>query len=256
MLFQPEITDADMETQAAETGFEDDRPIWMQTNLLFGVLAQFAYVGSQVAVASFFINYVTEQKPDLPTYQASNYLSLGQSCFAIGRFVAVAFLKYLKPRYVLCIFVAGCVAFSAAAQKVSGDTSIGIACMILFFESCVFPTIFTIAITGLGRNTKRGASFVVASVSGGALFPFIMAKTADIHNSTRYAFCVPMAGFLSTFAYAVYINVFEKKRLDTFTNSEIGTKADPMVDNTTGRSKSVSYGASGEPGVLREKVEA
>lgn len=240
----PEITDEDMAAQAEETGFVDDnKPIYLQANLMFGVVAQFAYVGSQVAVATMLINYLTEENPGLRTAMASNYLAVAQSCFAVGRFVASGMLKFVRPRYVLLVFIIGCVAFTAAAMRAFGKSSIAVSCMILFFESCIFPLIFTIALRGLGRHTKRGASFIVASVSGGALFPFIMGQTADAKNSTRFAFAVPLAGFLSTTCYAIYINIFQKHRLDMFSDSQVGTKQDPMVDTSTGRSKSVSYGA-------------
>lgn len=219
-----EITDADMEAQMEETGLGDDKPIYKQRNLLFGTAAQFCYVGAQVAVASYFINYATEVKQGLSTAQASNFLSVAQACFAVGRFSAALGMRFAKPRYILLFYLSMTVVFSACAQTQTGAAGIAMVSLILFFESCIFPTIFTLALRGLGRHTKRGASFLVASVSGGAVFPAILGATADRHNSTRYAFCVPMAGFLFATCYPIYLNIYERERLDGYLNSTIGTK--------------------------------
>ncbi|MCO5608688.1 hypothetical protein L7F22_062902 [Adiantum nelumboides] len=226
----PEISDADMQSQVEETGLveDNDRPIYKELNLLFGTAAQFCYVGAQVAVASYFINYATEAKPGLSDSQASNYLSVAQSCFAVGRFSAAFLMKLgVKPRYILLFYLAMTVVFSACAQTQTGAIGIAMVCLILFFESCIFPTIFTLALRGLGRHTKRGASFLVASISGGAVFPAILGATADNHNSTPYAFCVPMAGFIFATCYPIYLNIFERQRLDGFINSTIGTEDHP-----------------------------
>ena len=66
--------------------------------------------------------------------------------------------------------------------------------IVLFFESCIFPIIFALTLRGLGRHTKRGASFLVSSVCGGAVGPVILGNVAD-HIGTRKAMCIPLIFF-------------------------------------------------------------
>lgn len=225
----PEITDADVAAQSekteSSTGYVD-KPFRRQYTLFWGVAAQFCYVGAQVAVAGFFIHYVTEVKPSLTTADGSNLLAVAQALFAVGRFVASLMMKWIKPRYILLGFLTGCVIFIAAAIPTDGDAAIAMLCMVLFFESCIFPTIFTLSLRGLGRHTKRGASFLVASVSGGAVFPPMLGAVVDARN-TRIAMAVPLGGFLIAYSFPIYLNLFKAKELDAFNESKVGVETGP-----------------------------
>ena len=74
-----------------------------------------------------------------------------------------------KPRYMLATYLGLCFVFGLAATLSSGKTSVAMLMLVLAFESCCFATIFTLALRGLGRHTKRGGSFLVAAISGGAV---------------------------------------------------------------------------------------
>lgn len=93
--------------------------------------------------------------------------------------------------------------------------------LVLFFESCIFPTIFTLSIRGLGRHTKRGSSWIVASVSGGALFPSLTGLLAD-SKDYHVAMAVPLVGFFVAFAFPIYLNLWCRKELDGFRETKIG----------------------------------
>jgi FHS family L-fucose permease-like MFS transporter len=93
--------------------------------------------------------------------------------------------------------------------------------IVLFFESCIFPTIFTLSLRGLGRHTKRGASFIVASICGGAVIPAILGNVAD-HTGTQKAMVVPLAFFIIAWAFPIYLNVFKAKELDAYSGSKVG----------------------------------
>ena len=233
MISIPEITDADVAAQSEKTesttGYVD-KPFRCQYTLFWGVAAQFCYVGAQVAVAGFFIHYVTEVKPSLTTADGSNLLAVAQALFAVGRFVASFMMKWVKPRWILLGFLTGCVIFIAAAIPTTGDAAIAMLCMVLFFESCVFPTIFTLSLRGLGRHTKRGASFLVASVSGGAVFPPMLGAVVDARN-TRIAMAVPLGGFLIAYSFPVYLNLFKAKELDAFNESKVGVESSSDSEN-------------------------
>ena len=219
----PEVTDADMAHQAEQcsglTGYIA-KPLRKQYKLFFGVAAQFCYVGAQVGVASQFIKYAIESA-GIAASSASNRYAIAQGLFAIGRFVAAALMLFLKPRHILLFFLTGVMIFIAASMGAYGQAGIASLSLVLFFESCVFPTIFTLSIRGLGRHTKRGSSWIVASVSGGALFPALTGLVAD-HKGYHVAMCVPLVGFFVAFAFPVYLNAVCKRELDGFRETKIG----------------------------------
>ncbi|EXJ53537.1 MFS transporter, FHS family, L-fucose permease [Cladophialophora psammophila CBS 110553] len=219
----PEVTDADMALQAEQcsdlTGYQE-KPLSKQYKLFFGVAAQFTYVGAQVAVASQFIRY-SQESAGLSEAAASDRYAIGQSLFAIGRFAAAGLFMFVKPRLILMLFMTMIMVFISLAIGISGEAGVAFLSLVLFFESCIFPTIFTLSIRGLGRHTKRGSSWIVASVSGGALFPALTGLAAD-HMTYHKAMCVPLAGFFVSFIFPIYLNTVCKKELDGFRETKIG----------------------------------
>ena len=221
----PEVTDADMALQAEQcadlTGYEE-KPLRKQYKLFFGVAAQFCYVGGQVAVASQFINYCVESAK-IPHDQASDRYAIGQSLFAIGRFAAAGLFMFVKPRWVLLIFMTAIMIFLAASIGVKGEGGTAMLSLVLFFESCIFPTIFTLSIRGLGVHTKRGSSWIVASVCGGALFPSLTGLVAD-KQGYHTAMAIPLAAMFVAFAFPIYLNTLCARELDGFRDTKIGYK--------------------------------
>ncbi|KAF3931433.1 hypothetical protein ABW19_dt0202597 [Dactylella cylindrospora] len=208
----PEITDADMEYQVTSDETTEVGPLRKQITLFWGVGAQWCYVGAQVAVAGFFINYSLETGRDHAT--SSNLLAVAQGLFAIGRFAASAMMKWVRPRYVLTIFLFGCMVFSILAMNLGGTTGLVMLNLVLFFESCCFPIIFTLAIKKLGRHTKIGSSFLVSSICGGAIWPQFLAQVADHRDSTHFAMIIPFIGFTLAFSFPIYVNLFQRERMD------------------------------------------
>ena len=219
----PEVTDADMALQAEQcsglTGYVD-KPMRKQYKLFFGVAAQFCYVGAQVGVASQFIKYSIESA-NISASAGSDRYAIAQGLFAIGRFAAAGAMMIAKPRWILLLFLTGVMIFIAASMGARGEAGVATLSLVLFFESCVFPTIFTLSIRGLGRHTKRGSSWIVASVSGGALFPALTGLVAD-HKGYHIAMCVPLAGFFVAFAFPIYLNTVCARELDGFRETKIG----------------------------------
>ena len=238
----PEVTDADMAAQAqsvaTNTAFED-KPLRKQYTLFYGVFAQFCYVGAQCACAGYFINYVSAVKPGTTHATGANLLAVAQGCFAIGRFVASGALKFLKPRLVLMTFLSGVVIFTCLVMGVKGNAGVASLSLVLFFESCVFPLIFTLSLRGLGRHSKRGGSFIVAAVSGGALFPPVLGTVAD-HIGTQHAFFIPLIGFVIAWTFPLYLNIFKSKSLDAWTEQSAPVERDAESMNDDGQIEKVA----------------
>jgi FHS family L-fucose permease-like MFS transporter len=117
--------------------------LWKQYNMFFAFGAQFAYVGAQVTIGAFFINYVVENGGyDKPT--ASNYLSYALIIFTVGRFVAVCIAFFLAPSFIMCVYSALAIAFTAASSAVKGKGGVGVLMATYFLMAPMYPTIFTL----------------------------------------------------------------------------------------------------------------
>ncbi|KAG0651336.1 L-fucose permease [Hyphodiscus hymeniophilus] len=233
----PEITDADMAFQAEETHASSDiKPFWKQYRLFHAAFSQFCYTGAQVAIASYFINYVVESRPNTSSALAAKFLAGAQGGFSLGRFTGVAFMKFIRPRWVFLFYLAMCIVFIAPSITHGGDTGMAFLYVTLFFESICFPTIVALGMRGLGKYTKRGSGYIIAGVSGGACIPPLTGAVADMHNSTAKAMSVPLAFFVAAWSYALCVNFVPAYRdpADQFSTAEIGMGSG-AIDEETGK---------------------
>jgi MFS transporter, FHS family, L-fucose permease len=201
----PEISDKLMLEQAIASGDQEiaSRPLHKQRHLICGFIAQFIYVAAQVTLATFFINYVTEID-DISDAFASNLLSVGLAAFTIGRFASCGLMMFIKPRHIITIYGFMATLLCSLTIGVRGIPGVVICIAIFFFESCMFPTIFTLAIRDLGANTKKGSSLMIMAVSGGAAFPPIQGAIADAIGTPKSQ-CVPMVGYCIVMIYALFL---------------------------------------------------
>lgn len=226
----PEITDEDMAAQAqasASLTGHAERPLWKQYKLLMGVTAVFFNAGAQVSIASQFISYSVESA-GLSHSVASDRYAIAQALFATGRFVAAGLYMVMAPRKVLLVFVVLIMVFNACAMAVWGEGGVASLSLVLFFESCTFPTIFALSIRGLGRHTKRGSSWLVAGVCGAALFPSLTGLLAD-HAGYHRAMGVPLACFVVVLIFAAYLNAVYGKELEGFREVRLGYGSEGAV---------------------------
>ncbi|ROW17182.1 hypothetical protein VPNG_01419 [Cytospora leucostoma] len=223
----PEITDADMAFQAEESHASaiSSKPFIKQYRLFHAAFAQFCYSGSQIAIASYFINYVTETRANTSSALGSQFLAGAQGAFAIGRFAGVGVMHLVKPRIVFGIYLSMCIVFIGPSVTQRGNTGMSMLYVTLFFESICFPTIVALGMRGLGRHTKRGSGFLVAGVMGGACVPPLTGAVADMHN-TALAMVVPLAFFVGAWSYALAVNFVPSYRdtADAFTETEVGLR--------------------------------
>ncbi|KAF9267565.1 MFS general substrate transporter [Marasmius fiardii PR-910] len=237
----PEVTDADMSEQADVTHFgqskDDVKPFWKQYRLFHAAWAQFCYTGAQVAIAGYFINYVTEVRPSTDSALGAKFLAAAQGCFAVGRFSGSgkSLMRAIKPRIILLAYLTGTLAFCAASIDTRGNTGLSMLMITLFFESVCFPTIVALGIRGLGRHTKRGSGWIVAGVAGGACIPPILARAADNHNSTAFAMIVPTMFFASALTYPICVNFVPAYRIpaDSIGEGEVGVQKEKDAESSS-----------------------
>ncbi|KAH7115100.1 glucose/galactose transporter [Dendryphion nanum] len=224
----PEVTDADMNLQEVDIGGEDVGPLRQQYGLFLGVWSQFCYVGAQVAVANFFIDFCVEAGNDKAW--SSDLFAIGQGLYALNRFIAAYLMtfKIIKPRYILAVYLGLCFVFSLAATLTHGMTSVALLILLLCFESACFATIFTLALRGLGRHTKIGGSFLVAAISGGAAIPPMTGAVATRTNY-HHAMAIPTVFYVLAYVFPVYANFWKARELDEHRGTDLNISAQHQV---------------------------
>lgn len=213
-----------MAFQAEETHANTDiKPFWKQYRLFHAAFAQFCYTGAQVAIAGYFINYVTETRPNTDSSLGAKFLAGAQGAFALGRFTGVGLMKFIRPRWVFLFYLTMCIVFIAPSITQRDNIGMSMLYITLFFESICFPTIVALGMRGLGKYTKRGSGFIVGGVCGGAVVPPILGATADAY-STATAMLVPMCFFVAAWTYALCVNFVPEYRIpaDKFSTAKIG----------------------------------
>jgi len=177
-------------------------PLYKQYNMIFAFIAQFCYVGAQVTIGSFFINYATENA-DFSAAQASNMLSYALIVFTVGRFIATGLATIFESNFLITIYAICAIALNAYICAGHGTASVAVLIVIYYFEAPMYPSIFTLGTANLGKHTRRGAGILVMGVSGGAVFPPIQGAIADAAN-TRISFVVPLVGFVYVLGYVSF----------------------------------------------------
>jgi FHS family L-fucose permease-like MFS transporter len=169
--------------------------LWQQGHFRGAVITQFFYVAAQVGIAALFINYCTEQGVGISNEKAAYLLSASLFIFTVGRFAGTALMKKIPPHKLLAIYAAVNILLCAIVVFMKGMLPVYALMAIFFFESIMFPSIFALGVKQLGNQTKKASSFIIMSIAGGAIMPFLMGWVAD-HYSTAMAYLVPLACFL------------------------------------------------------------
>ena len=170
--------------------------IWRHPVLLAGALAIFVYVGAEVSIGSFLVNYFG--LPDIsafPERTAAKYVSLYWGGAMVGRFIGSWLLTKFRTSTVLG--TAAVVACSLVVTSIitHGHTAMWAILAVGLFNSVMFPSIFTVGLTGLGPLTSKGSSLMVAAIVGGALIPLAEGHLADAIG-VQHAFMIPAVCYI------------------------------------------------------------
>ncbi len=177
--------------------------LFSRRHFTFAVAAQFFYVAAQVGAGAFFINYAVDHVPGLTSERAAYLLSVALGCFLAGRFLTTALMGALSPARLLAGYAVVNVLLSGVVIAGLGWTSVIALIAMFFFMSIMFPTIFALGVKGLGAQTKRGGSFIIMAIVGGAIVPWFMGRIADA-SDIETAFWIPLACFAVVALYGAY----------------------------------------------------
>lgn len=196
--------------------------LWNNKSYRYGVIAQFFYVGVQIMCWTFIIQYGTrvfmneglgEQAAEV---LAQKYNIVAMLIFCVSRFVCTFLMKYVKPYRLLAIL--GMVAIVLVGCVIFGEGRLGMCCLVAVSAcmSLMFPTIYGIALQGIGEDAKLGAAGLIMAILGGSVLPPLQALIIDGNgfgniSSVNLSFVLPMLCFLVIVAYAIYIPSLSRK---------------------------------------------
>lgn len=167
-------------------------PVWRRASLLWGVGAIFLYVGGEVAIGSFLINALASPAvAGLSEQVAGGYLSLYWGGAMVGRFFGAAVMRHIRSAPLLAGHAVCVIALLLLAMAAGGRTAMWSLLAIGLFNSIMFPTIFALALHGLGARTGEGAGLLCMAIVGGALVPVVQGAVAD-HAGVLRSFVVPV----------------------------------------------------------------
>jgi FHS family L-fucose permease-like MFS transporter len=178
MFKLPKIEDV---TPAADPRAGDARKsAWSYPHLVLGAIAIFLYVGGEVSIGSFLVNYFKEPSiGGLTEAAGASLVSWYWGSAMVGRFIGTLTLRTWKPGKVLTAHAIAAVALVLLTMATHGSVAMYTVIAVGFFNSIMFPTIFTLAIEGLGEHTSQGSGILCMAIVGGAIVPVAQGALAD-----------------------------------------------------------------------------
>ena len=187
------------------------RSIWAYRHTVLGALGIFFYVGVEVGLASIAVNYFNLQ--GMSTAKTASFLvSLYWFGALIGRLLGAGIMTRVKAGILLGIFGITAAILITISMFTSGSVAIGTLVLCGFFNSVMFPNIFTLGIAGLGPMTSKGSGLIMTAVVGGAVIPLAIGALAD-KVGIQHSFVIPIICYL----YIAYYGLSGSKPTRTIT---------------------------------------
>jgi len=177
--------------------------LWKYTHLILGCVAIFAYVGAEVSIGSFLINYFNQPEiGNLPVVEGAKFVAYYWGGAMVGRFIGSAILQKVKTGTVLGIAAFCSCALVMTSMLTTGSVAMWSILLVGFFNSIMFPSIFTLGIAKLGPRTGDGSGLLIMAIVGGAIIPVAQGAIAD-HVGVHHAFVLPVICYLYIAYYAL-----------------------------------------------------
>jgi FHS family L-fucose permease-like MFS transporter len=177
--------------------------LWKYTHLILGCVAIFAYVGAEVSIGSFLINYFNQPEiGNLPVVEGAKFVAYYWGGAMVGRFIGSAILQKVKTGTVLGIAAFCSCALVLTSMLTTGSVAMWSILLVGFFNSIMFPSIFTLGIAKLGPRTGDGSGLLIMAIVGGAIIPVAQGAIAD-HVGVHHAFVLPVICYLYIAYYAL-----------------------------------------------------
>jgi FHS family L-fucose permease-like MFS transporter len=196
----PPVTDADEHADDVRYTFFD---ALAQARVWLGMAAIFLYVGAEVSIGSFMINYISlPQIGDMAQSRAAGFVSLYWGGAMLGRFAGWLLLKRVDARRLLAVFAPIAGALVLTTMLTHGHVALWRVVAIGLFTSVMFPNIFTLGIQKFGALTGKVSSLLVMAIVGGAVVPLAQGWLAD-HIGVQQAFVLPLLCYVYIVFYGL-----------------------------------------------------
>jgi MFS transporter, FHS family, L-fucose permease len=199
----PKLVMEDTSTVRGESTLRSMLGVLEVRTLRWAVVAQFFYVGAQVTVWSFFIDFSKALLPALPERWTAFMLSGSLALLMLGRFSGAFIQAKVRPDRMLACYGAVNVGLCLLAAAGNGWLAVASLWMTSFFMSIMFPTIFALGVLGLAERTELGASFLIMSIIGGAIVPPLTGVLSERMGGIHPAMVIPAACFLVCTVFAL-----------------------------------------------------
>jgi FHS family L-fucose permease-like MFS transporter len=177
--------------------------IWRHPSLIFGAIAIFVYVGGEVSIGSFLVNYFTQPEiGGLTEKVAASYVAFYWGGAMVGRFIGSGLLQKMSTRSLLGICAVCAAALVAISMLATGHTAMYSIILVGFFNSIMFPSIFTLGVAELGPLTGDGSGIMIMAIVGGAIIPVAQGAIAD-RIGIHHAFFLPVLCYLYILFFAM-----------------------------------------------------
>ena len=172
-------------------------------SMVLGALAIFLYVGGEVSIGSFLVNYFAESSiAGMAMAEAGELVAYYWGAAMVGRLVGAVLMNYIASTKYLAANAVVAILMIGISMNTTGDVAVWSILAVGFFNSIMFPTIFTLAVKGLGSMTSKGSGLVCQGIVGGALIPVIQGIAAD-SVGIQMSFAVPMLCYFYIGWYAL-----------------------------------------------------
>jgi FHS family L-fucose permease-like MFS transporter len=179
-----------------------------RAHLCWGVIAQFFYNGGQTAINSLFLVYSTKYA-GINENTATTFFGLYMLAFLVGRWVGTLLMGRFKPEHMLTVYALMNVVLCGIIMTFGGYVGLYAMLAVSFFMSIIYPTQFSLALDGLGGQTKSGSAFLVMAIVGNACVPqftaFIMDRNKDVY---QIAYIIPLVCFVICAFYGIMYRKF------------------------------------------------
>jgi FHS family L-fucose permease-like MFS transporter len=192
-----------IETTESIRGQKVNDSIWKHHNLLLGAIGIFTYVGAEVSIGSFLVNYF-----GLPEIAGLSVEDGGWFGLVLlgrrdgGRFLGAGLLRRFKPGHLLALFAICAAALVTGSMLLHGQTAMWVILAVGLFNSIMFPTIFSLAVAELGPLTGTASGVLNMAIVGGAILPVVQGVIAD-RVGLHHAFVLPVICYLYILFYGL-----------------------------------------------------
>lgn len=210
----PEIEAQSVVDETGDTTFDSQHDsAWKFKHLVLGAVGIFVYVGAEVSIGSFLVNYFGHKDiVGMAEVNAGKMVAFYWGGAMVGRFIGSAVQRKIQPGKVLAFNAAMASILVIISMLTFGNIAMWSILLVGLFNSIMFPTIFTLGIHGLGKHTGQGSGILCMAIVGGAIIPVFQGMIAD-SIGIHHAFVLPVICYLFILYYGLkgHIPAYLKK---------------------------------------------